>query len=86
MDYIIRVIATKQIVGSVAVTAESKEVALAKVKQRINGKLRQEGYEFQIDSLEAVRQEQFGRRLNRSRDVARGGGARCRQVLAVQFG
>lgn len=86
MDYIIRVIATKQIVGSVAISAESKEMALAKVKQRINGKLRQEGYEFQLDALEAVRQEQFGRRLNRSRDMARGGGARCRQVLAAQFG
>ncbi len=64
MDYNIRVIATSLISGSVTVSAQSKAEALAKVEQQINPKLRQGGYEFQLDFLEAVERPQSARRLN----------------------
>jgi hypothetical protein len=58
MDYTIRVIARSLISGTVTVSAQSKAEALAKVEQRINPKLRQEGYEFQLEFLETVEQAQ----------------------------
>ena len=54
MDYAIRVIATNQIIGVVSISAECQEEALAKVKQRISPKLKQEGYEFQLEFLETL--------------------------------
>ncbi len=64
MDYTIRVIATSLISGSVTVSAQSKAEALAKVEQQINPKLRQEGYEFQLELLETVERAQSARRPN----------------------
>ena len=54
MDYTIRVIAAKLITGSLTVSAKSQQEALAKVEQRISPRLRREGYEFQLEALEAV--------------------------------
>jgi hypothetical protein len=59
MDYIIRVIATNQIIGTVTVSARSREEALARVEQRLNPKLRQEGYEFQVEFLETAERSQL---------------------------
>ena len=59
MDYIIRVIATNQISGTVTVSARSREEALARVEQRLNPKLRQEGYEFQVEFLETAERSQL---------------------------
>jgi len=64
MDYIVRVIATSLISGTVTVNAQSKAEALAKIEQQINPKLRQEGYEFQLEFLETVERAQSARRLN----------------------
>ncbi len=50
--YTIRVIATNQIIGVVSVTAESEGQARAKAGQRINPKLKEQGYEFQLEILE----------------------------------
>jgi hypothetical protein len=58
MDYTIRVVATNLISGTVTVSAQSEAEALAKVEQRINSELRQEGYEFQLEFLETVQQAQ----------------------------
>jgi hypothetical protein len=58
MDYTIRVVATSLISGTVTVSAQSEAEALAKVEQRINPKLRQEGYEFQLEFLETVQRAQ----------------------------
>jgi hypothetical protein len=58
MDYTVRLIATNLISGTVTVSAHSKEEALAKVEQRINPRLRQEGYEFQLEFLETVERAQ----------------------------
>jgi ubiquinone biosynthesis protein COQ9 len=58
MDYTIRVIARSLISGTVTVKAQSKAEALAEVEQRINPKLRQEGYEFQLEFLETVERAQ----------------------------
>jgi len=67
MDYTIRVIATSLISGTVTVSAQSEAEALAKAEQQINPKLRQEGYEFQLEFLETAERAQSARRLNRSR-------------------
>jgi hypothetical protein len=48
LEHTIRVIATNLISGTVTVRAESNAEALAEVEQRINPKLKQEGYEFQL--------------------------------------
>jgi hypothetical protein len=64
MDYTIRVIATSLISGTVTVSAQSKAEALAKVEQQINPKLRQGGYEFQLEFLETVERAQSARRPN----------------------
>jgi hypothetical protein len=64
MDYAIRVIATSLISGTVTVSAQSKAEALAKVEQQINPKLRQEGYEFQLEFLETEERPQSARGLN----------------------
>ena len=64
MDYTIRVIATSLISGSVTVSAQSKAEALAKVEQQINPKLKQGGYEFQLEFLETVERAQSAHRLN----------------------
>jgi hypothetical protein len=58
MDYTIRVIATSLISGTLTVSAQSKAEALAKAEQRISPKLRQEGYEFQLEFLETVERAQ----------------------------
>ena len=50
-DYTIRVLATNLISGTVTVRPQSKAEAHAEVEQRINPKLRQEGYEFQVEEL-----------------------------------
>jgi len=54
VDYTIRVIASKLITDSLTVSAKSQKEALAKVEQRISPRLRREGYEFQLEVLEAV--------------------------------
>jgi len=54
VDYTIRVIAAKLITDSLTVRAKSQKEALAKVEQRISTRLRREGYEFQLEALEAV--------------------------------
>ena len=54
MQYTIRVIAAKLITDSFTVRAKSQREALAKVEQRISPKLKREGYEFQLEVLEAV--------------------------------
>ena len=54
MNYTIRVIAAKLITDRITVSAKSEEAALAKVERRIGPKLRREGYEFQLEVLEAV--------------------------------
>ena len=64
MEYNVRVIATSLISGTVTVSAQSKAEALAKVEQQINPKLRQGGYEFQLEFLETVERPQSARRLN----------------------
>ncbi len=64
MDYTVRVIATSLISGTATVSAQSKAEALAKVEQQINLKLKQEGYEFQLEFLETVELAQSARRLN----------------------
>jgi hypothetical protein len=64
MDYTVRVIATSLISGTATVNARSKAEALAKVEQQINPKLKQEGYEFQLEFLETVEQAQSAGRLN----------------------
>ncbi len=54
-DYTFTVIATSLVSGTSTVRASSKAEALAEAEQRINPKLRQEGYEFQVEEfLEAV--------------------------------
>lgn len=58
MNYTIRVIATNLISGTVTVSAQSQGEALAKVEQRINPKLKQEGYEFQLEFLETAERAQ----------------------------
>ncbi len=52
-EYAVRVIATSQVIGVVSVTAESEGQALAKAGERINQKLKEQGYEFQLQILEA---------------------------------
>ena len=54
MDYTFRVIAAKLITDSLTVSAKSQKEALAKAEQRISPRLRREGYEFQLEVLEAV--------------------------------
>jgi hypothetical protein len=49
--HIIRVIATNLISGTVTLRAESKAEVLAEVEQRINPKLRQVSYEFQLEEF-----------------------------------
>ncbi|HKZ78833.1 MAG TPA: hypothetical protein VJ124_11060 [Pyrinomonadaceae bacterium] len=58
MDYTIRVIASNLITATVTVGAESKAEALAKVERRINPRLKQEAYEFQLEFLENVQRAQ----------------------------
>src|SRR5882762_791730 len=54
-EYAIRVLATNLIVGTVTVRAQSKARTLAEVEQRIDPKLRQDRYEFQlVEFLETV--------------------------------
>ena len=64
MDYTIRVIATSLISATVTVSAQSKAEGLAKAEQQISPKLRQEGYEFQVEFLETVERAQSARRLS----------------------
>lgn len=64
MDYTIRVIATNLISGTLTVSAQSKAETLVKVEQEINPKLRQRGYEFQLEFLETVERAQSACRLN----------------------
>ena len=64
MDYIIRVIATGLISGTVTVSAPSKADAIAKVEHRINPLLRQVGYEFRLEFLESLERPQSARQLN----------------------
>jgi hypothetical protein len=54
VQYTIRVIAAKLITDSLTVSAKSQKEALAKVEQRISSKLKREGYEFELEVLEAV--------------------------------
>ncbi len=55
----VRVIAKNLIGGTVTVRAQSEARALAEVEQRINPKLRQDGYEFQrMEFLEIVQRTQ----------------------------
>ena len=53
MVYTVRVVATSLIAGTVNVCAKSEDEALAKAQQRISPGLKQEGYEFQLEVLEA---------------------------------
>ena len=53
MDYTIRVIAARLVANAVIVSAQSEEEALAEVAQRLSPKLKREGYEFQLEILEA---------------------------------
>lgn len=64
MHYTVRVIATSLISGTATVSAQSKAEALAKVEQQINPKLKQEGYEFQLEFLETVELAQSARDQN----------------------
>jgi hypothetical protein len=64
MDYTIRVIATSLISGTATVSAQSEAEALAKVEKKINPKLRQGGYEFQLEFLETEERAQSSHRLN----------------------
>jgi hypothetical protein len=54
VQYTVRVIAAKLITDSLTVSAKSQKEALAKVEQRISSKLKREGYEFELEVLEAV--------------------------------
>jgi len=54
MQYTIRVIAANLITDCFTVSAKSQREALAKVEQRISPKLKREGYEFELEVLEAV--------------------------------
>ncbi|PYX86262.1 MAG: hypothetical protein DMG70_01070 [Acidobacteria bacterium] len=83
MDYTLRVIATSLISGTVTISAQSKAEALAKIEQQINPKLRQEGYEFQLEFLETAEQAQSARRLD-PRGVPSDGN--CRQWGQISLG
>jgi len=54
VQYTIRVIAAKLITDSLTVSAKSQREALARVEKRISPKLKREGYEFELEVLEAV--------------------------------
>jgi hypothetical protein len=51
--YTVRVVATNLIAGTVSVCAKSQEEALAKAQQQIRPELKQDGYEFQLEVLNA---------------------------------
>jgi len=51
--YTVRVVAANLITGTLSVCAKSEEEALSKAEQRISPGLKQEGYEFQLEVLEA---------------------------------
>jgi hypothetical protein len=53
VHYTIRVIARSLITRTINVSAESEEEALAKAERRISPNLKQQGYEFELDVLEA---------------------------------
>lgn len=58
-DHTVRVIATNLISGTASVLAQYKAGALAEIQLRINPKVRQDSYEFQLDEfLETVERTQ----------------------------
>ncbi len=53
MVYTVRVVATNLITDTVSICAKSEDEALAKAEQQISPQLKQEGYEFQLEVLDA---------------------------------